>query len=187
MTAIEPRLRSVRMVSGVGAVTRTRSRQTDQAFAEWYETSYKRVEATLILAAGGRDVGREAASEAFAKALERWPRVSGMTNRDGWVYRVGLNEIRRQARRRFREQTLAQTALKDPTTRPPLSHVDADLWAAVERLPEQQRRAIALKYVADLTERQVADAMHLSLGTVARHLHAARRSLATTIDQPPER
>jgi RNA polymerase sigma factor (sigma-70 family) len=53
--------------------------------------------------------------------------------------------------------------------------------AAVQALPPQARQAVALRYVADLTDREVAEVMGLAAGTVARTLHDARAALAETL------
>jgi len=52
------------------------------------------------------------------------------------------------------------------------------VWRAVRALPDRQRTAIVLRYVADLPEVDIAEAMHVSRGTVASNLSDARRSLA---------
>lgn len=62
-----------------------------------------------------------------------------------------------------------------------LSVPDDELWSAVRSLPERQRLAIALRYVADLTEAEVAEAMGVRPGTVAATLSKARTQLATQL------
>ncbi len=51
------------------------------------------------------------------------------------------------------------------------------LLAALFRLPRRQRDAVALRYLADMSEVEVADAMSISQGSVKTHLHRALRSL----------
>ena len=52
-------------------------------------------------------------------------------------------------------------------------------WVA--DLPPRTRTAVALRYVADLTEAQVAEAMNVSRGTVASTLSSARQRLAAVL------
>jgi RNA polymerase sigma factor (sigma-70 family) len=54
---------------------------------------------------------------------------------------------------------------------PPPAEPDAELWAAVRELPPRQRTAVALRYAADLTHRDVGAAMGCTE-------EAARRSAA---------
>ena len=58
------------------------------------------------------------------------------------------------------------------------SDVDPDVWDAVAALPQRQREAIVLRYVGDLTERDVAGVLGISEGAASAALVAARRRLA---------
>jgi DNA-directed RNA polymerase specialized sigma24 family protein len=53
-----------------------------------------------------------------------------------------------------------------------------DVRDAVESLPPRERAAVMLRYVADLTQRDIARAMRVSPGAVAASLHAGREKLA---------
>jgi RNA polymerase sigma-70 factor (sigma-E family) len=55
--------------------------------------------------------------------------------------------------------------------------------AALRRLPERQRTALALRYYLDLSEAEVADAMGVSAGSVKTHLHRGLASLATMVGE----
>lgn len=146
-------------------------------FEAWYQASYSRVLASLVLAAGGIELGREATDEAFARALERWDRVAAMASPAGWVYVVALNELRRGARRRNLERpAFERTGRQDD--RPP-DTLSIEVWDSLRSLPRREREAVALRYIGGLTEAQVADAMGISPGTVARMLHDARGRLAS--------
>ena len=70
------------------------------AFEGFYRDHHVEVARALIIAIGDRELGSEAADEAFARAFERWDQVNGYENRSGWVYRVGLNWARGRIRRR---------------------------------------------------------------------------------------
>ena len=47
------------------------------------------------------------------------------------------------------------------------------LIEAIARLPRRQREAISLRYLADLSEREVAAAMHTTVGSVKQHTYRA--------------
>lgn len=148
----------------------------DRQFAQWYALEFPRVRATVSLVVGDVGLGEEAASEAFAKALLHWSRVSRMDNPTAWVRTVALNEVRSRLRRlrldrRYRARLTEQYAPPPPEPRP-------DLWAAVARLSPRAREAIALRYVADLPEHEVAEVMGISRGTAAATLSRARQRLA---------
>jgi RNA polymerase sigma factor (sigma-70 family) len=145
-------------------------------FADWYRGAYPTVCRALRLAAGDVALGEEVAAEAFAKALANWRKVSRMASPAGWVYGVGVNELRHTRRRLVLEhEHLARTRLENVS--PPIEPNDS-LWKAVARLPVRARTAVALRYVADLPEAEIAEIMGIARGTVAATLASARKSLA---------
>lgn len=52
------------------------------------------------------------------------------------------------------------------------------VWAEVAALPLQQRAAVGLRYLDDLTTAAIAEALGCSEATVRVHLHRAHRRLA---------
>ena len=143
----------------------------DVDFSAWYESEHPRVLGVLSALSGELDVAREATDEAFVRAFVRWGRVRRMDSPGGWTYRVALNELRRSLRRRARERSVSSDAPRlVPAT-------DADLWDLVRRLPERQRLAVVLRYVADLPEQAIADVMRITRSTAASTLTQARDRL----------
>lgn len=151
----------------------------DRAFAAWYRDEFPRVARALALATGDPLLGEEAAAEAFARALASWRRVGAMASPGGWVYTVALNEVRRTWRRgQLERRAAARLRLSDV---PAPTAPDDALWRAVAALPPRARTAVALRYVADLSEAEIADAMGVTRGTVAATLSHARKQLAHTL------
>ena len=150
------------------------------SFDGWYRAEHARVLAMLTVVAGDADLAREATAEAFTRALERWDRVGAMDSPSAWTYRVGVNLLRRRVRRAAFERRLLQDA---PAPAPPPA-VESELWEAVRALPVRQRTAVALRYVCDLPQDEIAAVMGVALGTVSATLTAARRRLAATLPQP---
>jgi RNA polymerase sigma-70 factor (ECF subfamily) len=149
--------------------------ETPIEFSEWYAAEYSRLVVLLALSTGSREVGEDAAAEAFARAYEKWDRVRRMATPTGWTYTVGLNVARRKMRRAALERALLRRQkLSEFTTSPPdLS----ELREAVEDLPDRQRTAVLLRYYADLPESEIAKVMKVSPGTIAKTLHVARKRL----------
>ena len=54
---------------------------------------------------------------------------------------------------------------------------DAALWARVGALPDKQRRAVALRYLADLSHAEIAEAMGTSEPAARRNVFEALRRL----------
>lgn len=154
-------------------------------FAEWYAAEAPRLLLTLRAAVGDDGLAEEATAEAFARAYARWPAVSKMASPGGWVYTVALNQVRSWMRRRRLERRHAERigradrAEQDPVTGP--VEVDDALWDAVRALSPRARMAVALRYLADLPEDEVARLMGVTRGTVAATLYRARASLAVAL------
>lgn len=145
-------------------------------FSAWYEATAPGVFATLRVALGD-DMAEDALSEAYTRAFMRWGSVRGMESPTGWVYTVALNHARSAHRRRRREVPVELDSLvhlgqaTSPTER------QDELWQAVQELSESARTAIALRYVADLPEAQIAELMGVTRGTVSTTLYRARKTL----------
>lgn len=143
-------------------------------FDAWYRSEHPKVLAALVVVSGSAEVAREATDEAFARALARWPRVQQMDSPGGWLYTVALNLVRRHAHRSAAERR-ATASSPLPAA---VSDGAAELWSVVQSLPPRQRAAVVLRYLLDMKEREIAEVMKVSPGTVASTLAAARRSLA---------
>jgi RNA polymerase sigma factor (sigma-70 family) len=146
-------------------------------FDRWYRAEHPRVLGLLTVVAGDADVAREVTAEAFVRALERWDRVAAMESPAGWTYRVGVNLLRRRMRRATFERRLAP----EVPAPAPSPAIEPELWAAVRGLPVRQRTAVALRYVCDLSQADIAAVMGVAPGTVSATLTAARRRLAAAL------
>jgi RNA polymerase sigma-70 factor (ECF subfamily) len=61
---------------------------------------------------------------------------------------------------------------------PELSADDAEFWRAVRSLPRRQAQVIALHYLEDRPVAEIAQILGTAEGTVKRHLHDGRQTLA---------
>lgn len=147
-------------------------------FENWYQAEYPRLVNTLAMVTGDHSLAVDAAGEACTKALTRWNRVGKMERPGGWVYRVAINESRRRAKRRSLERKLLARNMIDVDQAVPPTYGDLDLWSAVAQLPERTKEVVVLRYVADLTEPEIAKALGIARGTVATMLRRAHTKLA---------
>ena len=138
----------------------------EEAFPDLYRLAY-RVSFRVL---GDRGDAEDAAQETLARTHLRWSRLAERP--EGWVVTVATNLAIDRQRRRRRElaATAEPLALIDPFMSERL-----DLSRAIRRLPRRQREVVVLRYLADLSELQVADALDCSPGTVKVH---ASRGLA---------
>jgi RNA polymerase sigma-70 factor (ECF subfamily) len=146
----------------------------DHEFTDWYLVEHPKVFGSMVLLCRDRELANEVTDEAFARTLSRWERVGAMRSPGGWTHRVAMNLLRRSLRRSALEQRSITTLAAEM----PAIGEHIDVWAAVAALPDRQREAVVLRYVADLPEAEIAAAMKVSRGTVASTLSDARKALA---------
>ncbi len=132
---------------------------------------------------GSRDLGEEAADEAFARAYERWGKVSQMDNPSGWVYRVGLNWGKRRQWRKGREIELLSRTL--PKTHYEDHFSDPDLAEAVAALPLKLRSVVVLRMILDRSEAETATALGVAPGTVKSRLSRGLGALRKQLESEP--
>lgn len=131
---------------------------------------------------GERASAEDVAAEAFARAFARWPRLRMLPYREAWVLRVASNIAIDLFRRRRLPRPVGRAQV-DPGE---VVALRVSLVEALRSLPKNQRQAIVLRYVADLSEDEVAAAMGVKPGTVKSHLHRARRTLEGHLSANPE-
>jgi RNA polymerase sigma-70 factor (ECF subfamily) len=91
------------------------------AITRAHRSEWARVVATLAKRFGDLDIAEESASEAFATALERWPRDGVPPNPGAWLIttatRKAIDRVRRENKRdaKYREALLVQDT--DPSNR----------------------------------------------------------------------
>jgi RNA polymerase sigma-70 factor (ECF subfamily) len=131
---------------------------------------------------GDHATAEDVAGEAFARAFARWPKLKVLPHREAWVLRVASNVAIDLFRRRRLPMTTAG-ARSDPAE---VVVLRASLVEALRSIPKRHREAVVLRYLADLSEAEVAVALGVRPGTVKSQLHRARRSLVDRLGADPE-
>ena len=114
----------------------------------------------LAHALAGPNLGDDVAQQAWTQALAAYPRVTSARNLRGWLLTITHRcamDAHRSARRSVAHEDPASLASAPVVTGP--SAPDDGLWSRVGALPDRQREAVVLKYVADLDHRAVATAL----------------------------
>ena len=153
-----------------------------------YRSDSRRVLATLIRLLGDFDLAEEALHDAFAAAVERWPRDGVPANPRAWLVSAGrfkaIDAMRRRARFDASLAELAERLDAEPT--------DAATWddAAVEddrlrliftcchpALPPDAQVALTLREVCGLTTEEIARAFLTAPPTLAQRIVRAKAKI----------
>jgi RNA polymerase sigma-70 factor, ECF subfamily len=155
---------------------------------EVYRTESRRVLATLIRMIGDFDLAEDALHDAFAAALEQWPRDGMPSNPRAWLVSTGrfkaIDVIRRRARHDARTAEL-EARLS--------ASVEADVFQETSDVPDDRLRliftcchpalapearvALTLREVCGLTTEEIASAFLTSPPTLAQRIVRAKRKI----------
>jgi RNA polymerase sigma-70 factor, ECF subfamily len=167
-----------------------RSRSGDQAaFAELVEAHQSVVFGTALRLVRDREVAAEVSNRTFYRAYEHLTDFDEDRPLRPWLVRIAANEALNELRRRRRDATntiggdagaieLEQlVGAPDPADEVPQRERRAAIRAAVDRLPETQRTIVVLRYFADLSYADIAEATQQTVNNVGVILLRARDRL----------
>ena len=132
----------------------------DDLFRELYVPAYT----VALRLLGDSQEAEDAACEALARTAASWHRLRGLPHQRAWVLRVTANVAVDLLRKRPRagEPTRGAAWAGSPDDRLLLAD-------ALRRLPRRQREVLVLRFLADMTEVEVAGQLEISRGAVKQH------------------
>jgi RNA polymerase sigma-70 factor (sigma-E family) len=139
---------------------------------------------------GDASAAEDLAQEAFVRAAGRFAHIRNRDAFGGYLRRTLLNLCKNRFRRRDTERAylVAQRASAQGEHPQAATDVEEDVRAALLRLPERQRAAIALRFYDDLSVEETARILGCRPGTVksltSRALDALRVTLREEVDSP---
>jgi RNA polymerase sigma-70 factor (ECF subfamily) len=103
-----------------------------------------------------------------------------------WLFQIARNAIanERRSQRRHVEAALSRPAADDPPAEVIRREELAAAWQAMEQLPEERRRVLVLRFVLEMSTKEIGALMDRSEGAVRVLIHRALRSVGRSL---PER
>jgi RNA polymerase sigma-70 factor (ECF subfamily) len=163
----------------------------DELFQRYRSLAY-RVAHRLL---GNEADALDAVQEGFIKALTHLDGFQGRSSFKTWLLRVVSNASLDLGRQRGRRETQSLDVLAkgDRESQEPLSQQDPSqgldrqdlrrmLDQALAQLPEAQRQTFVLHADAELSYREVANVLGISIGTVMSRLYYARQKLRAQLE-----
>ena len=156
-----------------------------EEFREFAHARVSPLQQSAYLLCGDWHLAQDLVQDTLVKVYQHWPRVRQADNPDAYVRRMLVNEVRGRWRRRERVAPVAAFATEQvtPDAADDIARRDR-LRQALLTLPLQQRATVVLRYFEGLSQRETAQALGCSEGTVksqsARALTTLRNFLLGT-------
>jgi RNA polymerase sigma-70 factor (sigma-E family) len=169
-----------------------RGRPYDDDFSEYVAARQPTLLRVAYLLTGSRAEAEDLLQTSFAKLYLAWGRIEDPANRDAYTRQILVREHASSWRRLWRRRETSVDEVGDAMAAhtgfvtPPDDSVTerAAMWRVVQSLPPRQRAVVVLRYYEDCSERQTAEVLGCSVGTVksqcSRALASLRTQLSTT-------
>ena len=138
-------------------------------FAELYEHNFHRVYAYVARRVGDRAETQDLTAHVFHQALANLGKFKWKGSPfAAWLYRIASNAIADQAKRKARESMPQSNSIDESSTTVDLEKLErrARLFSAVDKLPEDQRRVILMRFADEKSIREIAGELGRSEGAV---------------------
>jgi len=127
---------------------------------------------------------RDAVQDALLGLFRRWPRLPAGPALDAYVRRSVINASLAVISRRPATSAASELDLLPARDGDPAELVAAadSAWRLCGVLPPVQRAAVVLRFYADLSYADIADALGCAEGTARSHVHRALAQLRTRLE-----
>jgi RNA polymerase sigma-70 factor (ECF subfamily) len=189
---VRAKLRSLRPAPSESLLLR--ALKDPEAYTAFYDAYSDRVLAYLARRVFAPEIAIDLMSETFAKVLEQRTQFRGRTaaEEQGWLFAIARTELSHYWRSgRVERAALERFAVSVPALDEDefvriealagLNSLEGPLLDAVSQLPEDQRRAVELRIVDDLSYAEVAAALAVSQQVARARVSRGLRSLARTL------
>lgn len=160
-----------------------RGRDTDDSFTMFVANRSHRLIAQAELLCGHHEQARDIVQSVLARAYQRWSRIE---NDDpyGYVQRSVTNAVIDWWRTAHQRHERPVDVVPDVPSGEDTTREDrGTVLSVLGLLTHRERSVVVLRYFDDLTERDVADILAISVGTVKSTCHTALRKMRLALDE----
>ncbi len=158
------------------------------AFETMYRMYSGRVFGVCLSLTRDRSEAEELAQDAWVRAWKRLGTFRGDAKFGTWMHRLTVNLLLdcRRSDARWRTRMVSMEDEDGAGGRATPTHTPGarvDLERAVAALPEGARLVFVLHEVEGFKHREIAERLHVAVGTVKAQLHRARKLLKETLER----
>lgn len=165
------------MQGGVAVTAEVRRDAGPASFDAFVRTRGQALWRTAWLLTGDDHLAEDLVQTALQKSWRHWERV-GAAGFEAYVRQVMLNTWSAWWRRKWRGEVPSEVQDRPSVEGP--DRFSRDVLNALATLPRGQRAVVVLRYFDDLTEKQTALALGISIGTVKSQTSRALAALRTS-------
>jgi RNA polymerase sigma-70 factor (ECF subfamily) len=144
--------------------------RSESLIEQLYRERYVGFRNALAPVVGSRDAAHDVVQEAFASALRDVKKLRREESLAPWVWRIALRIALRERRIGSHDELPEDLSILDEQRDPALAE-------AVRSLPPKRRLVLFLRYYADFTYGEIAEALEIAEGTVGASLAQAHAAL----------
>jgi len=149
-------------------------------FDAFYSASFPRLVGQVYAMCGDFTEAQDCVQEAFVRAWDHRRQLAAVQSPEAWVRTVAWRLAVSRWRRARRGVTFADRSHSQARPGPDVDHTA--LVSALRLIPEEQRRAVVLHHLCDLSVADVAAETGVPVGTVKARLSRGRAALAGLLD-----
>jgi RNA polymerase sigma-70 factor (sigma-E family) len=170
---------------GVDVLAMVRQGVDRGSFAAVFNAHHRAAVRLAYLLTSDADQAEDIVADAFAKVYVRWSKGE-VRDVGSYLRRAVANEANSKLRRRYLERRESERRTGDDrgVVRVDDGAADRDeVWQAIQRLPDRQRKAIVLRYYEDLSEADTAEVLGCSVGTVKSQVSRGLARMQELLDR----
>ncbi|MDA0632399.1 SigE family RNA polymerase sigma factor [Nonomuraea sp. MCN248] len=145
----------------------------NDSFREFVVDHQQALMRTAYLLTGDAHQAEDLLQNVLLKVLGRWSRLARVEHPEAYARKALVNQHISWRRRRVRSEFPTAEPPDRPYSSEDSTVVRLVMRRALMRLPPRQRAVIVLRYYEDRTERETAELMNCSVGTVKSQAHYA--------------
>ncbi|WP_052350532.1 RNA polymerase sigma factor [Paenibacillus gorillae] len=150
------------------------------AFEQLYNETVNEVYRTLYYLGGSHTDAEDIAQNVYLELYRSLDKFDHSRSLQGWLYGITIRQLHAHRRRRWKEYRREQKQRKHQTAPLPV-HNDVSFGDAqgdsimdeLHSLPGKLKEVLVLRYINDLSQQEIADALAIPIGTVKSRLNQA--------------
>jgi RNA polymerase sigma-70 factor (sigma-E family) len=163
----------------------SRSVSRDEAVAALFASQYRRLLSLATIVLGDRAAAEDAVQEAFIKLHRSWDRIRDLDAAPAYMRSIVMNTSRSGLRKlrvasRYAAPPGVDAASAEEKT--VLREDQQEVLDAIRALPRRQRECITLRYYLDLSEKEIAQTLGISQGSVKSNTSRGMTALAAALE-----